>query len=1329
MSTLTPEAKSKLAKTIRSLRERLLRDVHDRADSLYRLGVPLAKAGLPEDRRIRRQRLEDWVDEQARSNRAKGESLHEARERHRLAAEKLAAATFLNRLVVVKQMEAFGLVKPKLVTGGWDSPAYRELREFAPDFLKDESEGFGALLQLLFDELALDLPGLFGEVGISALFEIPTSTLRAVIEALDDKELEGAWTDDTTLGWVYQYWNDPEREALDAKLNAGGKVEPHEIASKTQMFTERYMVEWLLHNSLGQMWLAICRKRDWTPLVEAEGVLERLEERRKEWRAKREAGEVALDKLMSIENSLEDRWKYWVPQPMPEDAVEKAPHSIRDVKILDPACGSGHFLVIAFDLLCELYREELRHLGNGPQDDREIVESILENNLHGIDIDPRAVQIAAAALMLKAWTVCPEAHPRRLNLVASNLQLGSLPDDDPALVELREEVRRETGIPEELTDRIVRALKGADHLGSLLQVDREVRDAIQEYEEERHKLFEEGRQGDLFRGYGPEQLALRMADVRESLLDSLERFLSRHGGGDDLGLRLRGEQLAGGIRFLRLLREGTYHLVVGNPPYQGTNRMVDPRYIKKQYSRGKADLYAVFLERGLQLTCGGGCSGLLTMRSWMFISQFSMLREHLLFKDADLRLLCDLDRGAFEDILDEVVATVMSLFRKTVPLAIESVAIQPTPLYDKARDTNRTGRKRAAVLAQDGRHTFKIDPLRNIQKTPVVYWWSEGDLVSYGNMPKLGEVSPARKGLCTGNDVRFIRKWWELRFGDLLKVRTSEPIPDVSARWTPSINGGRGLQWFEPLREAIRWAPGGLELETFSSVSKGVAVRNTAYYLREGVAFSMIGKECLARAHRFRSIFLDKGSSVFPRDIPSTLALINSTRARQILEALNPSMSYQVGDVNRLPVYSVDDADKIFERLEQAFAEHETHREASVEFSLPGSSAWRYAQRWAQSNVDRISGTPLSPYEPIYKPASPTALMSFAVGIAVGRFSTTGEGVLEHLTSEASPYPFLLLSSSHAEDDLSQLACGMLHEAWTEYGPEIAPKSDLRTWLQQKFFPDVHRKMYENRPIYFPLSSENRNFVAFVSIHRWTDDTLKALLAERLYPALTELEGEINDLLDARQQGDAKSRSQAEERYGDALSLRDELRAFVDLVRQCAEQGPPPADPSDTPREVNAPYSMDLDDGVMVNSAALWPLLEPQWKDPRKWWSELCNAKGKKDYDWSHLAARYFPSRVDAKCRKDPSLAVAHGCFWKYHPAKAYEWELRLQDEIGPDFTLDEEGSDVYRAAFEEEHPDEVEAIRAAEEKRRERQRKKEEKARKEAESSPTVSGPLFEKA
>lgn len=747
MAYLTPEAKSKLSSTIRGLREKLLTDVHNATSSIYRLDLSLGKSGLSEEFYCKRKRLEDWLDEQARAEAGGKKDFVEVRKRHLKRAEKLAAATFLNRLVVSKHMEALGLLRVKVVTGGWQSRGYQEFREFAPDLLDDESEGYSTLLQLLFDELAQELPGLFGDVEVSALFPVPASTLRATIEALDHPVLQDAWLDDTPLGWVYQYWNDPEREVLDAKLNAGGKVESHEIASKTQMFTERYMVEWLLHNSLGQLWLAMCKRNGWTAEVEADGTLERLEQRRAEWRALRELGPdnggVALDALMLIESEAENRWKYWVPQPLTEAAVIHAPGSLREIKILDPACGSGHFLVIGCELLFALYREEARQRGE-VWSDREIVESILENNLYGVDIDPRAVQIAAAALFLKARSLCRDASPQHLNLVASNLQLASLANDDPALVELRREVREDTGIPEELTSRIVDALKGADHLGTLLKIDSEVEEAIQEYESESRRLFEEGAQGDLFKS-APQQVVLQFAQAKESLLDKLENFLSRHTSGDDLGLRLRGEQLAAGIRFIRIVREDTYNLVIGNPPYQGSSKMVDSSYIERKYSKGKADLYAAFLERGLQLTRPGGMSALLTMRNWMFIHQFSKLRE-LLLEKYDLRVLGDVDRGAFEEILDEVVSTTMSIFCKSLSRDGLSLAIQPTPLSDNSRDSGRTKRKRAAVLLQVSRYEFYTDRFEAIKEKPLIYWWDDEFLRKYTTTPKLGEETDVKQG-------------------------------------------------------------------------------------------------------------------------------------------------------------------------------------------------------------------------------------------------------------------------------------------------------------------------------------------------------------------------------------------------------------------------------------------------------------------------------------------------------------------------------------------------------------------------------------------------------
>jgi hypothetical protein len=204
---------------------------------------------------------------------------------------------------------------------------------------------------------------------------------------------------------------------------------------------------------------------------------------------------------------------------------------------------------------------------------------------------------------------------------------------------------------------------------------------------------------------------------------------------------------------------------------------------------------------------------------------------------------------------------------------------------------------------------------------------------------------------------------------------------------------------------------------------------------------------------------------------------------------------------------------------------------------------------------------------------------------------------------------------------------------------------------------------------------------------------------------LARLDGQITDLRAARDGADKKAARAAERRYDTVVKWRAELAAFVDRVTQCAEVGPPPSDAKCPPRKVGARYTPDFDDGVMINSAALWPLLEPQWKDPKKWWKELATGNGKTDYDWSHLAMRYWPSRVDAKCQTDPSLAVAHGCFWRYHPARAWAWELRLQDEIGPDFRIQEApydppslesgptgdpGDAAHRAAYLRGHADEA---------------------------------------
>ncbi|RAY15440.1 BREX-6 system adenine-specific DNA-methyltransferase PglX [Actinomadura craniellae] len=1286
--SMTSNAKHALATTIRSLRARLIEDLHAATETAYRLSVHSREAGLDEAARARRGRLEAWVAEQVRAQGTTGAKRDRSAQDFRREAEKQAAYTLLNRLVLLRLMEAprpsgQPLRAPAVVTGGWESRAYLDFRQLAPGIVRDdETEGYAFLLRLVFEDLATELPGLYGPAGVADLVPIPAATLRHVIDALNSEALESCWVDDMTLGWVYQYWNDPEREALDDKLHSGGKVEPHEIASKTQMFTERYMVDWLLQNSLGPIWLAICQRHGWTPEAATDGTLDRLEERRAEWRAKRAAGEVTLTDLMPLNTDAERRWAYYVPQSVPESAVAQAPETIRDLKLLDPAVGSGHFLVVALDLLVALYREEAHHRGEADEErwsNRAIVERILSHNLHGIDLDPRAVQIAAAALWLKAQQMAPGAQPEQLNLVASRLRLASLADDDPALVELRREVELETGIPAVLTDTLIHALRGADHLGSLLKVGTVVDEALERHEAALDRAVDE--QGDLFTGFSPkpERISIGHAEARATLLDRLEGFLARHTSGDDLGLRLRGEQLAAGVRFVRLVREGTYDLVVANPPYQGTSKMAETTYVSRTYPLGKRDLYAAFLLRGLELVRHGGVSAMLTMRNWMFIKQYSELREYLL-GNFDLRGLGDFAVGAFDEVPNDVLSVTVSVLHRSPHRSEPSMAHQPTPPGDNSYDRARTRRKHAATLCQEGRYTFDPAALKVVPEWPLVYWWSNELLGLAANGKLIGKVGSLPIGLQTGNNDRFLRRPWEVQPSTIDTNRKFQACINDQKPWKAYVKGAAGTRWLEPLSFVIWFARS--SHPAYGTLPSARYGQGSTYYYHEGVAYNTKGNTFSARAIRFASVFDVEGRALFGMPQAQALALLNSPIARYVATSLNPTIHFTAGDVARIPTLDIDGAQVIFSHLDSAFTLHESHREQSIEFLRPGPSPWRHAQDWAQAAVDRPEGAPLPEYTEQLDPERGNDHLSFALGVALGRFGladTPAEGILNPATADLShalPHGILFLDttldSGDHSDSLGHPAAKPLHAAWAEHAPATGTRRSLRNWLALDFFKDVHKGTYGNRPIHWPLSSSGKTFVAWVNIHRMNDQTLRVLLADHLARTLIRLDGELADLRATRDSADKKAARDAERQYDRVLKARSELQEFIANVEQCADRGAPPTDGKCPARERDARYAPNLDDGVMINSAALWPLLDPQWKDPKKWWKELATASGRKDYDWSHLAMLYWPGRVDRKCQQDPSLGVAHGCFWRYHPKHAWTWELRLQDEIGPDFRIEE---------------------------------------------------------
>jgi hypothetical protein len=1117
------------------------------------------------------------------------------------------ASGLVLRFVLLRQLEACGLSPPAVLTGGWESAGYVAFRSSVSGRAVGEDAAYVALLRTRFEALAADLPGLYGQASREPDVAPSAALLNELVEFLNAPELESAWIDDTALGWVYQFWNDPQREAIDARVGPRGKIAPEEIASKTQLFTERYMIDWLLQNSVGRIVMAM--------------------------RAARGQGDAPA-------------WPMYVAQATPSEPG-KVPRRLTDLRILDPACGSGHFLAGAFDFLVPLYREEA-HATGGSIADGDIAANILRHNLHGIDIDAQAVQVSAAVLYLKARRLAPAAAIPPMNLVATTFDPERLEEDAPG------SPGEPCGDERERRRDVLARLRDMSFQGTLMR-------------------FSRGPSG-LFDGPG-------LARRAEALLD-------RYAGADELGVRFEGVSLPAGRRLRELLSEHRYDVVVFNPPYLATSKIDLPAETLAEAFDGAPDLFAAFVDRAFELCKPSGFIAFVALSNWMFLSTYRSVRERLL--EGHIVLVVDLGKGAFR------------YASKLIQTAMVVASPEPVPPGVPAFG-GRVGSRDAIAAAQIGElaraleqpaSTFPFDPaaFARIEGAPLLFWLDGEFIRRYAGLPKIGEVTTGLGGIATTHNDRFLRAVWEVSPG--LARAAVEGAPD--AAHLPYLKGADGREWIEPFRWLLRARHRALELRV---ASPNIRVERAGTL---GVAYTTIGQRFAARLHSVTSVRDVSGASMFPRDSVTAEELVcalNRTAVRELASAFNPTVNFQLGDVRRLPYDAVEGAGEIVGVLRREFAASEQASELSLDYVAPRATAWSEAQRWAQRAVDRRPGEPLPPAAFGGEAPSPAQRLSHALGVALGRFALEG-GIAD---SPAHALPDGILFLGPGSSSLGHPACRTLRDVWAEEQAGFG-EDDLDTYLRLAFFA-WHREGYENRPVYLPLCSARRSFVAFVCVHRWSEVTLSRLLVEHLAPARARLEGELGDLRGARVSAEAASREPPGTRAVEIHKLLDELGGFIARVTEVAERGPPPSDAKTPPRERDAPFVLDLEDGIQVNAAGLWSLLEPLWKEPRAWWKQLASGAGKKDQNASRLAARYFPRRVRARCAEDPSLAVAHGCFWELHPAEAFAWELRLKEEIGPDFTIDEPGAAAARERFFREQAAEARAIERAEQKRRARRR------------------------
>ncbi|HEN8704798.1 TPA: SAM-dependent methyltransferase [Pseudomonas putida] len=551
---------------------------------------------------------------------------------HRIAAIdrviREQAFTVLNRLAALLMMEARGLLAAAVVSQGQQSQAFELYRMVACSALGETGEAYRTFLFSLFDEFAIDLPALFDRYAAQGRLFPREPALLAVLEALNHHEIQPLWAEDETIGWIYQYFNSKEeRKAMrDASLAPRNS---RELAVRNQFFTPRYVVEFLVDNTLGRLWF------------NASG------------------GQTAL----------RERCKYLLVKPEEQPQASVRLRDPRTLKLLDPACGSMHFGLYAFDLFLQLYQEawdwEQAH-GPGSLDvttethaglrplcqtyadqeayQRDTPRLIVEHNIYGVDIDPRAAQIASLALWLRAqraWHDAGVKAQQRPDVGRGHVVAAVAP---PAERELRQHFSGSLDKRDaQLFEKTLQLLKGLPELGVLLQVERELPSLIRQ--------VYVGTGSGLFAVEEQESWEHAEARLRTALVEFAQAAKSTYQG------RLFTQDALEGLRLIDLSRE-VFDVVVMNPPFGALAANTKERLVKA-YPRSKNDLMAIMVERGLELLRSGGRLGAITSRTCFFLSSFQKWREDIVLGISKPEVMADLGNGIMDDAMVEAAAYVL----------------------------------------------------------------------------------------------------------------------------------------------------------------------------------------------------------------------------------------------------------------------------------------------------------------------------------------------------------------------------------------------------------------------------------------------------------------------------------------------------------------------------------------------------------------------------------------------------------------------------------------------------------------------------------------------
>lgn len=956
------------------------------------------------------------------------------------------------------------------------------------------------------------------------------------------------------LGWLYQFYISEKKDSVMARKSA---VPTADIPAVTQLFTPHWIVRYLVENSLGRLWL-----------------------------------------LNRPGSRLREQMPYYIEGEAETEFLKIS--KPEEIRLLDPAVGSGHMLTYAFDLLYAIYEEE----GYAPS---EIAGLILTHNLYGVDIDQRAAQLASMALVLKA-------REKSRRFFQSDQMVR------PHIIALQD-VRFEKGELHEY----VSALK----IGELF--DEPVLKLLHQFEE-----------------------ATTFGSLIQPCLDEAGIAFVRSAIEDrDLGsqLFLRATHL----KVLRVLEHAEvltrrYHVVVANPPYLGTRRMGQRQktWIQQHYPLGKADLFSCFIERASTLVVQTGFGAFVTLQNWMFLTSFEELRADLLIRQTLINLV-QIGFNSFPELNSKIALACAFVVRNGHLKSFRSsfVNCNNAGLSADKQTVFEERLKNGSVFNRN------VEDFALIPSSPIAYWITERMLSLFRDEPSLSEVANPRQGMSTTDNETYLRLWPELSFESIGLASLRE-----GKEWFPYNKGGEYRRWYGNQTHVVRYANNGEDLvkfvrEKYPRISDPeFVIKNRNYYFKEGVSWTDISLLVSARWLPPGSIFDAAGPVAFfsdPQIQLFILSFLNTNLVAECRQILNPSLHFTLGDFSNLPYpkkafnnwnpalvkecirFAIEDC-----RNSEAcwdFRDLPLLRQGLKEETLAAS--WQNWKAQCDEAIRRMQEletennrlfinayglqdelTPEVPEDQITLARADArkdmaAFLSYAVGCMMGRYSLdqpgliladAGDTLANYLAKVGKPLEQLtfapdkdgiipVLDGDWFEDDIIARTREFLRATFGEATLrenirfiEESLGKELRKYFLTDFYKDhisnERAYGYKKRPIYWLVQSPRKGFNVLIYLHRYTRDTMNLVLNRYLRPYQEKLRRRLTHL--------------AQVQANDAVSARDKTTArkeadkLTKTLHECEEWERQTLLPL-----AQARIELDLDDGVKVNYLKFGEALAP----------------------------------------------------------------------------------------------------------------------------------------